>query len=43
VRAEELSCLSPEVWERLVTRTLIVEGTLAECQAVLEEVVDDGS
>ena len=43
VKAEELSCLSPAVWERLVTRSLIVEGTLAECQAVLEEIVDDGN
>ena len=43
VKAEELQCLTPDTWERLVTRSLIVEGTLAECQAVLEEIVDDGS
>ena len=40
VKAEELSCLSPAVWERLVTRSLIVEGTLAECQTILEEMTD---
>ena len=43
VKAEELQCLTPDAWERLVTRSLIVEGTLAECQAVLEEIVDDGN
>ena len=40
VKAEELSCLSPAVWERLVTRSLIIEGTLAECQTILEEMTD---
>ena len=43
VKAEDLQCLTPDTWERLVTRSLIIEGTLAECQAVLEEIVDDGN
>ena len=40
VKAEELQCLTPDAWERLVTRSLIIEGTLAECQTILEEMTD---
>jgi len=40
VKAEELQCLTPDAWERLVTRSLIVEGTLEECQTILEEMTD---
>ena len=41
VKAEELQCLTPDTWERLVTRSLIIEGTLAECQAILETIVEE--
>jgi hypothetical protein len=35
--------IRPDVYVRLVDRELIIKGTLAECQAVLEEIVDDGN
>jgi hypothetical protein len=41
ISKQELQCLSPEAYDKLVVRELSIKGTLAECQAILETMTEN--